>query len=234
MLAKRIDGEIVSIEPEFKIEAGKWYVCIREFENDGTHFEKGKMYYSPEDMVLSNTLYSADQKYENYPIVMEHLYDEYFRPATEEEIPQDSQRMVSAKAKECMYSKDNYTDEDRKVLCEDCEEDCKFRLEESHNKSESSELTEFNSKLCELFQRFRFFKDDVPANGDVLDYVEKHAKELLFVARKQFVAELPHWEQVPLSDVASYGTSIRVVDGQNYLEVDGIMISIRELLSKLP
>ena len=28
--------------------------------------------------------------------------------------------------KECMYSKDNYTDEDRKVLCDGCEEECKY------------------------------------------------------------------------------------------------------------
>lgn len=28
--------------------------------------------------------------------------------------------------KECMYSKDNYTDEDRKVLCGGCEEECKY------------------------------------------------------------------------------------------------------------
>ena len=36
--------------------------------------------------------------------------------------------------KECMYSKDNYTDEDRKVLCDGCEEECIFnKKEESIN-----------------------------------------------------------------------------------------------------
>jgi hypothetical protein len=29
--------------------------------------------------------------------------------------------------KECMYSKDNYTDEDRKALCDGCEEECEFK-----------------------------------------------------------------------------------------------------------
>ena len=29
--------------------------------------------------------------------------------------------------KKCMYSKDNYTDEDRKILCDGCEEDCNFK-----------------------------------------------------------------------------------------------------------
>ena len=32
--------------------------------------------------------------------------------------------------KECMYSKGNYTDEDRKVLCDGCEEECKFNKKE--------------------------------------------------------------------------------------------------------
>lgn len=32
--------------------------------------------------------------------------------------------------KDCMYSKDNYTDEDRKILCEGCEEDCKYNKKE--------------------------------------------------------------------------------------------------------
>lgn len=30
--------------------------------------------------------------------------------------------------KECMFSKDNYTDEDRKVLCEDCKEKCAYAI----------------------------------------------------------------------------------------------------------
>lgn len=32
--------------------------------------------------------------------------------------------------KKCMYSKDNYTDEDRKVLCEDCKKKCEYSKQE--------------------------------------------------------------------------------------------------------
>ena len=32
--------------------------------------------------------------------------------------------------KECMYARDNYTDEDRKVLCDGCEEECRFNKKE--------------------------------------------------------------------------------------------------------
>ena len=37
---------------------------------------------------------------------------------------------TEVKPKECMYSKDNYTDEDRQVLCDGCEEDCKYNKKE--------------------------------------------------------------------------------------------------------
>ena len=37
---------------------------------------------------------------------------------------------MQEKPKECMYSKDNYTKEDRKVLCDGCKEDCKFNKKE--------------------------------------------------------------------------------------------------------
>ena len=44
--------------------------------------------------------------------------------------------------KECMYSKDNYTDEDRKVLCDGCKEGCKY-----NKKEEPQWLQELQSKI---------------------------------------------------------------------------------------
>ena len=40
------------------------------------------------------------------------------------------EKRCEQKPKKCMYSKDNYTDEDRKVLCEGCEEECEFNKKE--------------------------------------------------------------------------------------------------------
>lgn len=37
---------------------------------------------------------------------------------------------IQKEPKECMYSKDNYTDEDRKILCDGCEEECEFNKRE--------------------------------------------------------------------------------------------------------
>jgi len=39
-------------------------------------------------------------------------------------------RVAKKDSRYCMYSKDNYTDEDRKVLCGDCEEECEFNKKE--------------------------------------------------------------------------------------------------------
>ena len=43
--------------------------------------------------------------------------------------------------KECMYSKDNCTDEDRKALCDGCEEECRF-----NKKEESSRIITLRAK----------------------------------------------------------------------------------------
>jgi len=46
---------------------------------------------------------------------------------------QDAQIVIDSlqeEPKECMYSKENYTDEDRKTLCEGCEEECRFNKKE--------------------------------------------------------------------------------------------------------
>ena len=47
--------------------------------------------------------------------------------------------------KACMYSKDNYTDEDRKVLCDGCEEECKF------NKKEEPANDNFEAEVKKLW-----------------------------------------------------------------------------------
>jgi hypothetical protein len=35
-------------------------------------------------------------------------------------------KALQKEPKECMYSKDNYTDEDRKALCDGCTEECRY------------------------------------------------------------------------------------------------------------
>lgn len=48
--------------------------------------------------------------------------------------------------KECMYSKDNYTNEDRKALCDGCKEECKF------NKNEEPANDSFEAEVKKLWE----------------------------------------------------------------------------------
>lgn len=55
-------------------------------------------------------------------------------------------------------------------------------------KKSDQDMTEFDSKLCSLLQNFRW--KDFPTNGEIIDYVLEHRKELLSVARKQILNEV--------------------------------------------
>lgn len=69
--------------------------------------------------------------------------------------------------KECMYSKDNYTDEDRKILCEDCEEECKFNKKEEIKSVHAQHTTissPLNDYLCKAYSAL--YKE----NGGILSF----------------------------------------------------------------
>lgn len=56
------------------------------------------------------------------------IFDEKIENAKYEEC-RDTLNFIDSmqeEPKKCMYSKDKYTDEDRKVLCDGCKEDCKY------------------------------------------------------------------------------------------------------------
>lgn len=65
------------VEPKFKIEKGKWYVCIKDLLDNYANkaFHKGDTYYSPEDgyLIPGNS---------NVPSKVEYYIDEYFRDWT--------------------------------------------------------------------------------------------------------------------------------------------------------
>ena len=76
--------ELLDTEKEsFKIEKGKWYVCIENYifcKDDEPIFEKGKLYLSENDEEL--TAHNG----EKWPF---GNAKDYFRPATEDEIPHE-------------------------------------------------------------------------------------------------------------------------------------------------
>lgn len=83
------NGEIISIEPE-TTKAGNWYVCKMEIMNESmtTAFHRDKVYYCPKDgyIDVDGALFKAGTL-------------DVFRPATAEEIPQNSQCMMSEEPK---------------------------------------------------------------------------------------------------------------------------------------
>ena len=64
-------------------------------------------------------------------------------------------------SKKCMYSNDNYTDEDRKVLCEDCDEPCEYVKKEP-----------VSEDLWEAAKEYSKFErgDDTEADYDINRY----------------------------------------------------------------
>jgi len=58
-------------------------------------------------------------------------------------------------------------------------------LKEIEQKSaDNIESSAFKNKLLELFQKFRYIKEGVPTNGDIIDYVDAHIHELIDTMQK--------------------------------------------------
>lgn len=76
-------------------------------------------------------------------------FDKWSKSDCAEWIAWIKSKHATGKLKECMYAKDHYTDEDRKVLCDGCEEECKYAQKEEpatsvwHDISEEANLSEF-------------------------------------------------------------------------------------------
>jgi hypothetical protein len=62
--------------------------------------------------------------------------------------------LTKEEPKKCMYSKDDYTDEDRKVLCDGCDEECKY----SHSVN-----VHYDSKNYELIEATYYIPKDMCA-----------------------------------------------------------------------
>lgn len=57
-------------------------------------------------------------------------FDKWSKSDCAEWIAWVKSKHATGKLKECMYAKDHYTDDDRKVLCEGCEEECEYAQKE--------------------------------------------------------------------------------------------------------
>jgi hypothetical protein len=57
--------------------------------------------------------------------------------------------------KKCMFTKEEFTEEDRKILCEDCEEECEYAKKEE---PVSEDLGEYINELSKQFPEVSFAK----------------------------------------------------------------------------
>lgn len=63
---------------------------------------------------------------------------------------------MQEESKECMYSKDNYTDEDRKTLCDGCEEECIEKINEERKRDLSLwSLGDFENNFFEIIKPYK-------------------------------------------------------------------------------
>ena len=118
------DGnEIVSIEPNWTIEKGKWYMCIQNlcppYISNQYNFMKGKVYCAYSDFEIKDDDGNLAVFLFDFPIA------DYFRPATEEEIAEAE-----------------YARQDQGIE-KGLRESYKAIDEELHSHSESNELTDF-------------------------------------------------------------------------------------------
>lgn len=84
---------------DFKIEAGKWYICIKDYyysDIDELMFTKGKAYKAYVDWGFISNNGTKKTPINMFP------YKEYFRPATEEEIPHEQKSAWSEEDEEIL------------------------------------------------------------------------------------------------------------------------------------
>ncbi len=93
--------------------------------------------------------------------------------------------------KDCMYSKDNYTDEDRKVLCDGCEENCKYNL-----KQEPDELTHSVTKISNQEEPVsEDLEKELPKVWD-RETLDEYAYQVAYDLSNDWMKETPTWNDV--------------------------------------
>lgn len=167
------DVKIVSTEPEFKVEKGKWYMCTKDVDaEDGTIIlnKKGKVYTGLVDDIISTEF--EEKSY------CPHIPSAYFRPATKEEIPQ------GPKPKPC----DTCT-----MGTNNCALTCKkyndYMNSQQNQESSDGELSEFEECMINYY-----VTGTSPIEGDdgkeLIELTKKYEKKLFSIARKQIASEI--------------------------------------------
>ena len=91
--------------------------------------------------------------------------------------------------KQCMYSKDNYTEEDRKVLCEGCEEKCKF------NQVKESAILQHKEKSCKENGNSLTQETVSEDLGEYINKLSKQFPEVSFAKLSRIAVRVAKWQK---------------------------------------
>lgn len=135
-----------------KIKAGNFYICLKDISGYDS-FTKGMVYSSIYDnalindnhievKVMNSEYFRIASDKEIFKANLDRLKEETYIGLSEHDNGVETGRMevinalyrlldsMQEEPKKCIYTKDNYTDEDRKVLCDGCEEECEYAQKE--------------------------------------------------------------------------------------------------------
>ena len=244
------DGEITTIEPEVKwYVAIDNYGIYKSTMSQVPIFCKGEM--TTKEKVYTYFPNMTDEEFNKHfrpatkediqkyalenPLVGEFDFPDYDKPATEEETTRktlvevyqasvDSATKKPEQPKKCLFTKDHYTDEERKELCEGCQEECELNKDiEPEKRKVSSVLKKMLDNLDEeSLAKTREEMQKTPEiaefdksietligeiDGDYCvyissydDYINKFAPKILAAARKLIASEVKSKVDTMLAD----------------------------------
>jgi hypothetical protein len=146
--------------------------------------------------------------------------------------------------KECMYSKGNYTDEDRKVLCDGCEEECKYSESDDFTKALAECISQAQCSVVDPTAHAEIWKDELiklsKCKEPVSEDLEEASKEWLAPQLdKSYVnygekkmMELTHFDGYAMLDAIEFGAKWQKAKDESTTEDLGECIN--ELSKQFP
>lgn len=211
--------ELIETHPKTVFEEGKWYVCTHK-DAEIYCLTKGKVYQAVNLEGIGITIVNNT----GTPLAINGFIN-YFRPATEEEIPYQPKFKVGDKIK-CLWKhrkavvtevKDTwYVLDNRYVL--DFEFEDNWELVPTNGKTKEKELTEFERLLQDEYA------DEARLKDDGVHHIANH---LLSIARKQIVSEIDEYEMVN----KFCESATERVKFDSYFFQEGIRATIKEIKS---
>ena len=115
---------------------------------------------------------------------------------------------TTEKERKCMYSKDDYTDEDRKVLCDGCEEECKYSKSDDFTKALAECISQAQGSVVDPMVFAELWKDELIKLAKREEPVSEELKNIELLhelkesdgekARKEIIAILKYkYEKYP-------------------------------------